>query len=132
MCAACLCSLNFSGDRCEVPPNYCQDNKCHEEYTVKCENRIEEQDYVCVCAENYSGENCDVYNEPVVIAMLKTIAVLGTIGGVMSIASWMKGNLESAQSKKVARRQKVINIAKSGAKKKDVTKSKGKARRRMK
>ena len=134
---SCLCSLNFTGDRCDVPPDYCQNNTCNEEYTVKCENRIEEQDYVCVCDENYSGENCDIYTEPVFITMLKTIAGLGIIGGGMSIASFMKGNLESAKSKKMARKQKVNNIAKSGGKKKDASRNKGKgssgkARRRVK
>ncbi|KAL5012413.1 hypothetical protein ScPMuIL_010964 [Solemya velum] len=50
----CLCSGGFTGDHCEIAPDYCIGNKCQNGATCK----SADINYTCDCLPGYSGEMC--------------------------------------------------------------------------
>ncbi|CAG5116327.1 unnamed protein product, partial [Candidula unifasciata] len=53
---ACLCDQPWSGDRCQVVPDFCLDHSCAEGST--CVNNPRNKTYVCSCPSGYAGNLC--------------------------------------------------------------------------
>ncbi|XP_059142337.1 sushi, von Willebrand factor type A, EGF and pentraxin domain-containing protein 1-like [Physella acuta] len=52
----CLCHTPWSGDRCQVAPDFCADNLCANGAT--CVNLPKKNTYKCFCAPNFMGKLC--------------------------------------------------------------------------
>lgn len=54
---SCLCDEPWSGDTCQVAPEFCLNHKCKN--GGKCVNQPEYKNYSCACAEGYAGALCE-------------------------------------------------------------------------
>ncbi|XP_059158286.1 sushi, von Willebrand factor type A, EGF and pentraxin domain-containing protein 1-like, partial [Physella acuta] len=57
----CLCHTPWSGDRCQVAPDFCADNLCANGAT--CINMPDDNLYRCQCAPGYFGTQCNSKRE---------------------------------------------------------------------
>lgn len=52
----CKCLDGFTGQHCEIPPNYCAKSQCQNGAT--CTNSL--TGYTCDCEEGYKGDFCQL------------------------------------------------------------------------
>ena len=57
---SCICKPGYHGDTCETPNDFCENNNCEAENTIKCEEQKSLQNYICHCKPGFAGDFCEI------------------------------------------------------------------------